>query len=802
MSRPAAARIAATLAALALLVPLPRPALATWPGDPRVNVPVCTAANGQQETATCSDGAGGAIIVWVDFRGGANSDLYAQRISAEGHALWTADGVAVCTAKGDQYAPVIVADGAGGAFIAWEDYRGTVTTIYAQRLNSSGVAAWTANGLLLTNDVAGVKYDPCIAADGTGGCVVAWEDYRLGASDVNIYAQRVTSAGVLWWTSGGAIPCAMTSNQYDPVVVGDIGGAWFAWRDYRSGTRYDIYVNRLTIDGNQVWGNGTAVCTEANSKYGLVMIPDGTSARDVFLAWHDYRNGTDYDIYAQKFSWGGSGLVTGGIEVCTSSGTQSWPSLCSDGAGGAIIAWEDTRNGNDDIYAQRLGFGGVVQWTTNGVGVSTGATDADAVYLAADSLGGAVMAWRDYRRSLSAPDLYAQRLTSTGSAAWTSGGVLIAGNTRSKFDYSLAHDMANGVIVTWAESRVASYDILCQRVDHFGAIGEAEPVVTDVADVPTDQGGSVRLTWTASYLDVEPTFGISEYWLWREVPLSVALAAGAAAPSARAGMSGLPGGYLVTTAGATSYAWEYLDALPASAFASYSYVAPTAYDSMAGQDGWTRFMVQARSGSRSSYYWSSDADSGYSVDNLAPAQPAPFSGTFAAGSASLHWGRNTEADFAEYRLYRGTSPGFAPATGCLVVAQPDTGYVDASGGPYYYKLAAVDVHGNVSPFALLQPDGTSGVPGMPLRLALQGVRPNPSSGRELRVGFSLPSGAPARLQLVDVSGRSVSAVDVGALGAGTHALDLAVGRQLAPGLYVVRLTQGGEVRTARVTLLP
>ncbi len=52
-----------------------------------------------------SDGAGGAIVTWKDHRSGTSYDIYAQRISAGGTVQWTANGVALCTATGDQSVP-------------------------------------------------------------------------------------------------------------------------------------------------------------------------------------------------------------------------------------------------------------------------------------------------------------------------------------------------------------------------------------------------------------------------------------------------------------------------------------------------------------------------------------------------------------------------------------------------------------------------------------------------------------------------------------------------------------------------
>ena len=63
--------------------------------------------------------------------------------------------------------------------------------------------------------------------------------------------------------------------------------------------------------------------------------------------------------------------------------------------------------------------------------------------------------------------------------------------------------------------------------------------------------------------------------------------------------------------------------------------------------------------------------------------------------------------------------------------------------------------------------------------------------------FSLPTDAPARLDLLDVAGRRIASHEVDA---GQHTLDIGEGQRLAPGLYLVRLTQGANTRTTRVWL--
>src|SRR5439155_7141785 len=60
----------------------------------------------------------------------------------------------------------------------------------------------------------------------------------------------------------------------------------------------------------------------------------------------------------------------------------------------------------------------------------------------------------------------------------------------------------------------------------------------------------------------------------------------------------------------------------------------------------------------------------------------------------------------------------------------------------------------------------------------------------LTASFSLPDGSPARLALIDVTGRAVVTREVGSLGAGDHTVSLAARGALAPGRYWLRLVRG------------
>jgi hypothetical protein len=309
--------------------------------------------------------------------------------------------------------------------------------------------------------------------------------------------------------------------------------------------------------------------------------------------------------------------------------------------------------------------------------------------------------------------------------------------------------------------------------------------------------------WHSSNLDVSPAFAIDSYTLWRRVTTS-AMAQGVAEairfePDAEGRVFGFRGDNVcVTREGADYVYWEFVTSMPAYGFMGYGFMAPTPSDSMSEWPAYNVFLVIANVGANSTFY-ASDPDSGYSVDNLSPEVPELFTAAYVAGATALHWGPNTEADLAGYRLYRGVSAGFVPAPDNLVVSEPDTGYIDPGPAGRYYKLSAVDVHGNESSYALIGPEGTLAADeGATPRLALGVVRPNPTPGDRLNAEFTLARTGAARLELLDVAGRRAVDREVGSLGVGRHRIDLLRGARLTPGLYLLRLTQGEETRVRRV----
>ncbi|HVP57894.1 MAG TPA: T9SS type A sorting domain-containing protein [bacterium] len=308
------------------------------------------------------------------------------------------------------------------------------------------------------------------------------------------------------------------------------------------------------------------------------------------------------------------------------------------------------------------------------------------------------------------------------------------------------------------------------------------PAITAIVDVANDQGRQVRITWIRSCLDdPEESYPVVKYDIWRKIDGTLMAAdrdqGKVLDPQSR--LSYPPG------------SWDFVMEVPARGEAAYNVVAPTLADSNSTGMHRSTFFVSGVTANPFVYY-DSDPDSGYSVDNLPPGPPSGFTDTYAGGANHLVWDANLETDFRYYSLHRGTTADFVPDASNLLAEQAATGYVDAAASTYYYKLAAVDINGNVSTYSLASP-ASSGTPAAnPVAMSLRVASPAIS---RVTVQFALLSDQPAKLGVYDVTGRLVESRD--ASSRGQHSVDL----ELSAGIYFIRLTQGAEAKTARVVVV-
>jgi len=375
-----------------------------------------------------SDGAGGAIIAWEDYFSGSD-DIFAQRINSNGIPQWTLNGISICSANNDQEYIDIISDGAGGAIMAWEDNYGTNVDIYTQRVNASGATQWLFDGTAICTET-GDQYTPKLAEDGSGGAIITWEDQR--GTDPDIYAQHINWAGVISGPANGMVISNASGWQFSPSVCSDgSGGAIFVWYDKRNGG-WDIYAQKVITGGVLQWAaNGIAVNTATGDQLYPNLISDQNGG--AIITWQSGTSAAG-DIYAQRIGSAGNLIwAANGIAICNASDEQASSEIISDNSDGAIITWRDSRNGNADVYAQRVTSDGEFIWNNNGIEISTADNHQENIKLVSDGNDGAIFSWGDLRNADT--DIFVQNVCGSGWMGVCSSSV-----------YSTAHNSSVSVI--------------------------------------------------------------------------------------------------------------------------------------------------------------------------------------------------------------------------------------------------------------------------------------------------------------------------------------------------------------------
>ena len=343
-----------------------------------------------------ADGSGGAFIAF----GGDGTPPRVQRLSPSGTPQWTADGVQFTNSTARDLAICADVGGSGGAIMAWRFSNLSGDDIYGQRVNSSGTTQWGTSGTPIAMNSTMNERFPALISDNAGGAFFTW-------NSTGIRIQRYNSNGNSVWsqeplsTSSNAEPASLDKDGSGGVVVSWSGGG-------------SVFAQRVDATGGRLWptpGAGVLLGTGRSTS----ILSDGAGGATV--TWLTTTMMND-NIFAQRLNSIGTTLWNAnGNSVCSASNNQLAPKIVTDGAGGSIITWYDLRSGgpsNDDIFAQRMDGGGLPQWTFDGNVVCDAVNFQESPTIVSDGAGGAWIAWQDFRNAANW-DIYASRVSGSGS---------------------------------------------------------------------------------------------------------------------------------------------------------------------------------------------------------------------------------------------------------------------------------------------------------------------------------------------------------------------------------------------------
>lgn len=282
-----------------------------------------------------------------------------------------------------------------------------------------------------------------------------------------------------------------SSYSRDPVVdVNTTGVIHAVWADYRNLANNDIYAAKSTNNGQSFVGDVRV----DDSSAGNQMAPDMIIGSDdvIHAVWQDGR-GTSDDIYYCNSTDAGSSFNTNKRVDDSSSGQQRNPAVTIRGIALHVV-WEDTRNGNYDVYYTKSTDNGDT-WSTNVRVDNTGSGSSDQRYpdIVVDTSGKIFVVWQDNRNGNW--DIYFASSTNGGTSFNTNIRVDDTGSGISQQEQpAVSLDSNDDLHVAWQDTRNTGYDIYYCNSTNSGASFNS--------DVHVDDGSSGDQEFPAIVVDI------------------------------------------------------------------------------------------------------------------------------------------------------------------------------------------------------------------------------------------------------------------------------------------------------------
>ena len=509
----AAVRVALLMTVVAvLLVPIaPESALGATTHDPIMGMRTVseTVASGialsaAQENADAAYDAWGRLhVVWQDGRDGNYSIMYA-RSDDDGHSFGPSIVVNMPRDRGNALNPAIAVDRLCNPHIAWEDPRNSATRsidVYYARSYDGG-ETFGSNVRVNSDTEATSQTVPSLGVAPSGDVVVAYVSDSGTSSDVFVSASR----------DGGRTFQAMvklnddmgTNRQASPSLAMDANGsAHIAWVDFRAGgsdpdIMYAFRDSTGTISSNRrVNKDGTG-----NEQWAPAVAMDGG---DPLVAWQDDRGGNQ-DIYMARrtspSTFGPNRLVS----TDAHSINQVSPDVAASALGDVHVVWEGSQGPAYAIYIANSTDGGTtfstdVAFDPTALGTATmhrpavAATGDSHVAVCWDNIDSSTIRGTDVMVAVRTP---ASRM----------GGRLVADDRSDAFQVRPATAIgADGTIVAvWTDNRGGGQGLRFASSPDGGATWGSRSAVGDASggrlqlapDIAVGPDGTAHVVWTES----------------------------------------------------------------------------------------------------------------------------------------------------------------------------------------------------------------------------------------------------------------------------------------------------------------
>lgn len=458
--------------------------------------------------ASCADGSGGLLVAMFDDA--APGRVLVSRLDHTGNELWGDGGIAIpfdMTSAGKAPPLAVAPDGEGGAYVAYRElYPGGQHILFLTRVRYDGAIGWThpAEDFVADSDALMVFAVPTTAGD----VILVWTQNHQFPGELLMAAKYRDDATRAWRTQVSDQVHLVDGSNYRWQAASDgADGVLAAYQRKPFLGAAEWRVQRIDVSGLVRWGaNGTQLWTNSGEVAGV--LADGSGGA---LLVNDLHYG---EVWTHRVAADGSAAWPAGGALAIDLNT-AWivdrAAFCGDGAGGLIVV-----TGCEDLHAQRVDASGVRRWAggmITGVPLTTLAGWQEHPTVCADGAGGALVVYRDHYWS-DASDLHNQtlsgcRIDPLGNLLWSEQVLWWSGwqDGLEPWWPRAVSDETGGALVSWLEQSYgpAADDVRAMSVGPDGAV----PGRPSLECLAPDAGspGSFFTAWLlGDYLDAADVY--------------------------------------------------------------------------------------------------------------------------------------------------------------------------------------------------------------------------------------------------------------------------------------------------------
>lgn len=344
---------------------------AQWSDNSKENLQLIDQSYYTFETGILSDGS------WYLYYNRPENGIdtvvpYLQRFDANGVSLWD-ERVEVSkqpTLSYTKYMNALLVDNEDNAIIGVQDIRHGVESYTAYKISPDGISLWP-NGVDLHS---GLYPEGCAALSmiqiADGSYIFAWQEFGANSSGT-IRMQRVSAEGNCLWGEGKVLETLNVPYTY-PYLV-DAGNNEFILV-YAYGASEELQVRKMDFDGNDVWAEPTVGFSGTMGSSPLwTYLNVVPAAGGVLIGTYAGDPNYPYCVYVRKDGTHAFVEADAGLRLGYSEWLAWGIKLVYDEENQTIYAaWRETdfSQGFQRIVTQKISMAGELLWDPNGVEIA------------------------------------------------------------------------------------------------------------------------------------------------------------------------------------------------------------------------------------------------------------------------------------------------------------------------------------------------------------------------------------------------------------------------------------------------